>query len=926
LKGAAQALAVGQYADAEHAFRALSAGSTRGEALLGLAQVQLETGRYEEAERTATSAGSAQRTLDVRAQTLRGEALYARGKLDAAAKAFEKAARDPAALRAHVLLGRLLQERGQKPEAEPYLMALVEAYNNDALGTDRAAGLCYVAMAARALGSVHDANDAFREAALADRARVETQLEWAALFLDKYDPRHANESVKEALEHNPNSPEAHVLAARLALARAFDFPAAEEHLGKALAVNPNLVSAHVTRAALALREMDIEAADRNLDAALAINPNQLEALSVRAAARFLADDPAGFERQKREVWKRNPHFSRMFSIIAEYAEWEHRYDELIAMAREALQLDPEDALAYATLGLNLLRSGNEPAGLDALHEAWKRDHFNAQVFNTLNLYEQVIGKEYVDFSAPPFVLRMQRDERKALEPYVVPMLRQAYADMQKRYGFTPEGPLHVELYADAQHFSVRTTGLPNVGVQGVCFGKVVTATSPRGGPFNWGQITWHELAHVFHLQLSKNHVPRWFTEGLAEYETIIARPEWRREEDHDLWVALLHDRIPKLRDLNKGFTQARTPDALMTAYYVASQAVVYIVERFGFPKVRPMLEAWGQGRRTPEIFASVLGIDIDQLDADFRAYLKQRLHKYDSDFYVDFSRYDDLDALEAAAQHAPDDPDAQAALALGMLQEDRFAEAEQAGLRAIARNPKHALAHFALTRVALEKRNAGRAQRCLRAIVDGGQDGYILRVLLARAAIAKGQQQEARDQVERALQLDPEQLEGWRILLELAEKAHDEALGRRALEALAGLDQHDRMVNLALMVVLHKQKAFPELERAGERALYIDPEQPRIHRLLGDAYLENHKPQQALFELDRALELGHPNPGGVQLTRARALLALNKRNDAKRAAAAAVAADAKLKAEADALFAPKPAAANAAGSKFPAQSAPRPTR
>src|SRR5258706_15180089 len=126
-------------------------------------------------------------------------------------------------------------------------------------------------MAARGLGSVHDANDAFREAAVADRARVETQLEWAGLFLDKYDPRHANESVKEALEHNPNSPEAHVLAARLALARAFDFPAAEEHLAKALAVNPNLVGAHGTRAALALPEMDIEAADRNLDAALAIN-------------------------------------------------------------------------------------------------------------------------------------------------------------------------------------------------------------------------------------------------------------------------------------------------------------------------------------------------------------------------------------------------------------------------------------------------------------------------------------------------------------------------------------------------------------------------------------------------------------------------------------------------------------------------------
>lgn len=901
LREAGDALAGGRYGDAEQGFRALLSGPSRGEALLGLGSVQLATGRYDEAERSAATAAE-QHALQARAQTLKGEALYARGNLDGAQKAFERAVRDPAALRAQVLLGRLLQERGHKPEAEPHLMALVEAYNNDALGGDRAEGLCYVAMATRALGSVHDANDAFREAALADRSRVETQLEWAGLFLEKYDPRHASESVKEALEHNPNSPEAHVLTARLALARAFDFPEAEEHLQKALAVNPHLSSAHVTRAALALREMDIEAADRSLDAALAINPNQLEALSMRAAARFLADDSAGFEQKKHEVWKRNPHFSRMFSIIAEYAEWEHRYDELVEMAKEALRMDGEDALAYATLGLNLLRAGDEKAGVEALREAWKRDHFNAQVFNTLNLYDKVIDQEYVSFTAPPFELRMQREERKALEPYVVPMLKRAYEDMRKRYGFTPVGPLHIELYANAEHFSVRTTGLPNVGVQGVCFGRVVTAISPRGGPFNWGQIVWHELSHVFHLQLSRNHVPRWFTEGLAEYETIIARPEWRREEDRDLWLALIHDRVPKLRELNKAFTQARTADALMTAYYVASQVVVYIVERFGFEKVRPMLEAWGKGDRTPDVFARVLGLDIDQLDTDFRAYLKQRLHKYDAHFYVDFSRYDDLDALQAAAQRTPDDPDAQAALALGYLGQSRFAEAEQAGLRALARAPKHALAHFALTRIALEKHDAGRAQRCLRAIVDGGQDGYILRVLLARAALAQGNTQEARTQAEHAVALDADQLEGFRILVEIADKEHDEALGRKALEALAGLDQHDRVVHLALMTVLHRQKAFAELERAGERALYIDPEQPRIHRLLGDAYLENKKPAQALVELDRALALKYPRPADVQLARAKALLALGKPNDARNAANAAAAADPKRKPEADAIF------------------------
>jgi tetratricopeptide (TPR) repeat protein len=907
VESAARALSTGGYAEAEQGFSAALSGPERAEALLGLGRVQLETGRYEEAERSAAAALDA-KAPPARAETLRGEALHARGKLDEAQSAFEKAAREPAAWRAQVLLGRLLMERGRPAEAEPHLMALIEAYNNDALGDEQGAALCYVAMAARALGSGHDANDAFREAALADRTRVETHLEWASLFLDKYDQRHAAESAKEALEHNPSSPEAHVLMARLALARATDFPQAQEHLQKALAVNPKLVAAFVTRAGFALREMDIEAADRSLDAALAINPNQLEALSVRAAVRFLADDRSGLERAKAEVLKRNPRFSRMFSIIAEYAEWEHRYDELVQMAKQALRIDPEDALAYATLGLNLLRAGDEPAGLDALHEAWKRDHFNAQVFNTLNLYEKVIGQEYVSFSAPPFEIRLHKDERAALEPYLVPMLQRAYEDMRKRYKFTPRGPLRVELYADAQHFSVRTTGLPNVGVQGVCFGKVVTAISPRGGPFNWGQITWHELAHVFHLQLSRNHVPRWFTEGLAEYETIVARPEWKREEDYDLWVAMAKGSVPKLRELNKAFTQARTSEDLMTAYYVASQAVVYLVQRFGFDKVPVMLAAWGAGTRTPEIFAKVLGVDIDTLDADFRAYTKQRLHGYDAQFYVDFSRYEDLDALQAAVQRAPDDPDAQAALALGLLGHDRFAEAEAAGLRAIKASPKHALGHFALTRVALEKHDGPRAERCLRAIVAGGQDGYILRVLLARAALARNDFAEARQQAEQAAKLDAGKLEAFRVLLEVADKQGDQALGRRALEVLADLDQHDRVVHLALLTVLQKLKAFPELVQAGERALFIDPSQPRVHRMLGEGYLETGKPEQALTELDRALALGYKRVGPLQIARARALLALGKRVEAQHAVEAAISADPKLKPDSDALLRPPPSA------------------
>lgn len=850
------------------------------------ARALLVRGRYAEAERAAQQLATDPK-LRTAALTLCAEARSAVGQLDSAEAAFKEALADPSAeplsaLRAHVLYARLLIERGRKPEAAPHLQALIEAYNDDRLGAtarQRAASISYVAMAARMLGSAHDANDAFREAALADRSRVETQLEWAELFLEKHDVRHARESVLEALEHKPKSPRALVLLARLVLAQSYDFAKVEGYVAKALAVNPSYVPAHVTRAAMALREMDIEAADRNLDAALAIHPNHLEALSVRAAVRFLADDAPGFAAAQAAVLTRNPRYSRMYTIIAEHAEWEHRYPELIEMAKKALAIDPDDASAQATLAINLLRAGDEKRGRAALEQAWDRDHFNAQVLNLITLYENVIDREYVDFEAAPFVLRMHKQERASLEPYAVPMFRKAYDIMQRRYGFTPEGPLRLEMYADTEHFSVRTTGMPNVGVQGVCFGKVITAVSPAAGPFNWGQITWHELAHIFHLQLSKNHVPRWFTEGLAEHETVVARVEWRREEDSALWTAFAQDRVPKLADLNRAFTQAKTPQALMTAYYLASQAVGYIVERFGWDKMRPMLLAWGAGKRTADVFREVLHTTIEDVDRDLRAHLHKRLERFDRDFHVDFSRYEDLAALERAAALAPNDAQAQAQLALGLIAQRKLAAGEKAARRALALDPKQTGALFALTRVALENEDLVQVERLLRAILATGQDGYVIRILLARAALASKRLDDAIKEADAATRIDPDQLEAHRVLLDVAAAraaagAPDPALAQRAIKALALLDQHDPVLQLAWIAALREAKSYAELRVAAERALYLIPAQPDVHLALGQGLIATGDPAAALVEIDRAESLGHKRPDEVSRIRAQARAAL----------------------------------------------------
>jgi tetratricopeptide (TPR) repeat protein len=309
-------------------------------------------------------------------------------------------------------------------------MQLVRAYNDGILGSHDGESLAYVAMAAAMLDSPHDANDAFRESVCASPDRVETYLEWAALFLSKHDAGHAEECLRDALRRSPEHPIAHAMMARIRLEHSWDFAAASED--RAVAVAPNLVMAHVTRAAMALRDLDLASADAHLDAAFAIDPHDLEALSMRAAARLLAEDPRGFREAVRRVLDLHPRDSTLFGIVAEYAEWEHRYPEIVELAREALQIDPDDARAYATLGRTLLRMGREEEGLAALHEACRRDRFDVRVDNTLNFWDEVVRRHYETFEARPFVFRLHREERPLLEGALTNTLRAAGEDMRRR--------------------------------------------------------------------------------------------------------------------------------------------------------------------------------------------------------------------------------------------------------------------------------------------------------------------------------------------------------------------------------------------------------------------------------------------------------------------------------------------------------------
>jgi tetratricopeptide (TPR) repeat protein len=859
LNHAALLVQKGDYAGAEKELDAIKSGPDRGQALLRKARLQMLTGRYDAAAATAKSAMGLGKEVKLLAVAMQGEALAAQGKVKEAIDVLRDVESEDGAHRARIVLGELLIRSGKRGEASKPLRRVVEDYNADVITDSDPEGMSLVGRAAHLLRSAKDANEAYNAAEKAGaKKRVETLLWRADLFLEKYDPGHAGEVVKEALALAPKDPGVRVAMARVKLENAMDFAAAESEINQALEVNPNLCAAYFIRAGLALRTMDIAAADAAIARGLKVDPTNLELLSMKAAGRFLADDAAGFEAMKKQVFDLNPEFSTFFQIVAEYAEWEHRYDDIVKMMTEATRIDPQDMKAFAALGLNKIRLGDEEGGLDALRKSRVKDRFNVRAYNTLNLYEKTISKDYTTVDGQRFKIRYLKEEKPILERYVPRMLDDAWTSMVKRYGFTPKQPVSIELYADSEHFSVRTSGLPNVGIQGVCFGQTLAAMSPAAAPFNWGNVLWHELGHVFAIQMSKSHVPRWFTEGLSEYETIIRRPEWQREEDPSLFAAMKSGRVPPLEGFNRAFTHVDSVEDVTMAYFAASQIVVFMAEKYGFAKVVGMLPRWSKGERTPDVVKGALGVTAEELDREFRTWLKKKLARYDKQYVPDMHA-PPIDDARKAIRKDPQNAKLHLQFALALLADGQKAEALAVLTEAERLDPKQPDVQYVRLRMAMGEKKFDEAGRIIDRMVANGHDGYALRMKAADLAEMRKDKARMKACFEAAFKFDPSQVEPLQGLVDLAHGQKDKVAELDALRRLALLDQHDRRVYNRLQSLLLERGLWEEAVKVGESSIFVDVSNPDVHRMYAKALARTGRFVSAIFELNSAI-LTNPPP------------------------------------------------------------------
>jgi tetratricopeptide (TPR) repeat protein len=508
-------------------------------------------------------------------------------------------------------LGLLYQMLGRGTEAR----ALLDPISNLPIGPRTSATeYARLGRAARAIGEFPLANDAYRIASERDPRDPAVHTGWGELFLERHENGEAMKSFQDALEADKNW-----IPAMLGMAQVLmneNPPGARKAVQQALSLDPESVPAYVLLAQLELDESDREAAKAQLAKAKAINPVNLDVLALSGAIAYVEDRQNDFKSEVAAALKINPHYAGAYRVPADLAASNYRFEEAVALSRQALTLDPADVQTLAALGVQLLRTGDEAEAREVLERAWTIDRSNVTTKNLLDMLDKL--DKFVTVREGDIIVRLDAKETPVMREFVGPLAAKAVAAFSKKYDFTPRGPILIEMFPRHDDFAVRTVGLPGmIGALGACFGRVVTIDSPKARPpgdFNWEPTLWHELAHVFTLQLSNQRVPRWLTEGISVYEEKLGAPGWGREGELMFAAAYGRGEHMSLKELNAAF---QDPEKISLAYYEASLLAEHIVNTYGMGALRKLLMAYGQGLEGEAALRAGLGVDIDRLQGEF---------------------------------------------------------------------------------------------------------------------------------------------------------------------------------------------------------------------------------------------------------------------------------------------------------------------
>ncbi|MEO7597310.1 MAG: hypothetical protein ABIV50_00135 [Opitutus sp.] len=433
------------------------------------------------------------------------------------------------------------------------------------------------------------------------------------LALDKRDYALASRTFRNGLEIAADDPD--LLWGLAASFRNGDRQQLVTYAEQALQINPHHVPSHLLLAEHAIDAEQRGLAAMHLDRALEVNPHAFEAHALRAVLAHLAHDAVA-EAQHRSAalatWTDNP---RVDHLIGRKLSQQYQFSDGAAAQRRALAFDSTFTPARVQLAQDLLRLAKDDEGWSLAAQVHADDPYNIEAFNLTTLHDQLAG--FTVLSSPHFRVRMAANEALIYGDRAVALLERAHAHLSARYGIPLEQSTAVEIYPNPKDFAVRTFGMPDIGgFLGVCFGPVFTINSPASSQANWEAVLWHEFTHVITLTMTRNQMPRWLSEGISVYEERQANPAWGQLMSLNYRDRIVRGRVQPISQMSAAFLQAKDARDTQFAYFQSALVVEFLVEHYGFEKLRSFLASLAEGTEINAALARSFA-PIEELDDAF---------------------------------------------------------------------------------------------------------------------------------------------------------------------------------------------------------------------------------------------------------------------------------------------------------------------
>ena len=263
----------------------------------------------------------------------------------------------------------------------------------------------------------------------------------------------------------------------------------------------------------------------------------------------------------------------------------------------------DDFAARKSLALSLYRQNKLTEALEQVQAALalRRDDELLELQAQLTR-EIEVQRDYDDARTAHFVVLFDGYEHEEMKRTVLDILKDAYADIGKELDYFPSEPVTVILYTGKDFSDVTRAPEWSGGMFGKADGKIrLPVQGAAGRERALRRVLFHEYVHALLHSLAPA-TPMWLHEGLAQFLS----------GDEAVSVAQL---IP-LGLLANGFPRQARP--AYVAYMESLQAVQDLVDEYGMPRLRRLLDGLGAGKGMEAAFAAAYGEPFSRWAAEWR--------------------------------------------------------------------------------------------------------------------------------------------------------------------------------------------------------------------------------------------------------------------------------------------------------------------